>query len=164
MALDYSLVLLVNVVSPPDGLCGGHLPAELPPAISERAKRLRSDCRAITKLVPAKIKVRPVILTGQAAPDRGPGGQEKVDLIIIATHGQTGRALGQSPKNHGLTSRPVLIIPSPPKSVEPGLGWKSENCRGGSSPVNTVTPGVGGTGTFQAVQGFDRGTFETEDR
>lgn len=124
MALDYSSeLLLVNVVEPiptvsaADTFPLNYLQQYLSEAESVSRKRLQE---LITKLVPAKIKVRPVILTGQAAFQIVDlADKKKVDLIVIATHGQTGLkrfVFGSvTEKILRLTSRPVLIIQSPPK-------------------------------------------------
>ena len=124
MALDYSSELLVvNVVEPiptvsaADTFPLNYLRQYLSEAESVSKKRLQE---LITKLVPAKIKVHPVILTGQAALQIVDlADKKKVDLIIIATHGQTGLkrfVFGSvTEKILRLTSRPVLIIQSPPK-------------------------------------------------
>ena len=124
MALDYSSELLVvNVVEPiptvsaADTFPLNYLRQYLSEAESVSKKQLQE---LITKLVPAKIKVRPVILTGQAALQIVDlADKTKVDLIIIATHGQTGwkRFVFGSVTERilKLTSRPVLIIQTPPK-------------------------------------------------
>jgi universal stress protein A len=125
MALDYSSELLVvNVVEPiptvsaADTFPLNYLRQYLSEAESISKKRLQE---LITKLVPAQIKVRPVILTGQAALRTVDLADKlKVDLIIIATHGQTGwkRFVFGSVTERilRLTSRPVLIIQTPPKT------------------------------------------------
>ena len=125
MALDYSSELLVvNVVEPiptvsaADTFPLNYLRQYLSEAESVSKKRLQE---LITKLVPAQIKVRPVILTGQAALRIVDLADKlKVDLIIIATHGQTGwkRFVFGSVTERilRLTSRPVLIIQTPPKT------------------------------------------------
>ena len=124
MALDYSSELLVvNVVEPiptvsaADTFPLNYLQQYLSEAESAAKKRLKE---LVTKVVPAEIKVRPLILTGQAAHQIVDlADKKKVDLFVIATHGQTGLkrlVFGSvTEKILKLTSRPVLIIQSPPK-------------------------------------------------
>ena len=124
MAGDYSSELLVvNVVEPiPTVSAAGrfplnHLQQYLSEAESDSKKRLKE---LVAKVVPAKIKVRPIILTGQAAQQIVDlADKKKVDLIVIATLGQTGlkRLLFGSVAERvlKLTSLPVLIIRTSPK-------------------------------------------------
>ena len=124
MAIDYSSELLVvNVVEPiptisaadtfPLNTLGQYL-SEAESASKKRLKEL------VAKVVPAKIKVRPLILTGQAALQIVDlADKKKVDLMVIATHGQTGLkrwVFGSvTERVLKLTSRPVLIIQTLPK-------------------------------------------------
>ena len=124
MAMDYSSELLVvNVVEPiptisaadtfPLNTLGQYL-SEAESASKKRLKEL------VAKVVPAKIKVRPLILTGQAALQIVDLADKKeVDLMVIATHGQTGLkrwVFGSvTERVLKLTSRPVLIIQTSPK-------------------------------------------------
>ena len=124
MALDYSSELLVvNVVEPiptistADTFPLNYLRQYLNEAESVSKKRLKE---LVTKVVPAKIKVRPLTLNGQAALQIVDlADKKKVDLIVIATQGQTGlkRLVFGSVTDRvlKLTSRPVLIIQTPLK-------------------------------------------------
>jgi universal stress protein A len=124
LALDYSSELLVvNVVEPiptisaADTFPLNYLRQYLSEAETASKKRLKE---LVTKVVPAKIKVRPLVLTGQAAIQIVDLADKKeVDLIVIATQGQTGLkrlVFGSvAEKVIKLTSRPVLIIQTSPK-------------------------------------------------
>jgi universal stress protein A len=124
LALDYSSELLVvNVVEPiptisaADTFPLNYLRQYLTEAENASKKRLKE---LVTKVVPAKIKVRPLVLTGQAAIQIVDLADKKeVDLIVIATQGQTGLkrwVFGSvAEKVIKLTSRPVLIIQASPK-------------------------------------------------
>jgi universal stress protein A len=124
MARDYSSELfVVNVVEPiPTVSAAGRFPLNylqqyLREAENESGQRLKE---LIARVVPAKIKVRPLTLTGQAAQQIVDlADQKKVDLIVIATHGQTGlkRWVFGSVAERVLkvTRLPVLIIQASPK-------------------------------------------------
>ncbi len=124
MALDYSSELLVvNVVEPiptisaADTFPLNYLRQYLDEAESGSKRQLKE---LVAKVVPAKVKVRPLTLTGQAALQIVDLADKKaVDLIVIATQGQTGlkRLVFGSVTERvlKLTSRPVLIIQTPPK-------------------------------------------------
>jgi nucleotide-binding universal stress UspA family protein len=124
LAVDYSSELLVvNVVEPiPTVSEAGTFPLStlqqyLHEAESAARKRLKE---LVTKVVPAGIKVRPLTLTGQAALQIVDlADKRKVDLIVLATHGQTGLkrwVFGSvAERVLKLTSRPVLIIRSSSK-------------------------------------------------
>jgi nucleotide-binding universal stress UspA family protein len=124
MAVDYSSELLVvNVVEPiptvsaADTFPMTYLKQYLSEAESAAKSRL---AELVKKVVPPGIKVRPLILTGQAALGIvNLADKNKVDLIVIATHGQTGlkRLVFGSVTDRviKLTSRPVMIIQTPPK-------------------------------------------------
>jgi universal stress protein A len=124
LALDYSSELLVvNVVEPiptisaADTFPLNYLRQYLTEAENASKKQLKE---LVTKVVPAKIKVRPLVLTGQAAIQIVDLADKKeVDLIVIATQGQTGLkrwVFGSvAEKVIKLTSRPVLIIQASPK-------------------------------------------------
>jgi nucleotide-binding universal stress UspA family protein len=124
LAMDYSAELLVvNVVEPIPTVSASdtfpltYLQQYLREAESAAQKRLKE---LVTKVVPAKIKVHPLILTGQAALQIVDlADKKKVDLLVIATHGQTGLkrwVFGSvTEKIIKLTSRPVLIIQASPK-------------------------------------------------
>jgi nucleotide-binding universal stress UspA family protein len=119
LAMDYSSELLVvNVVEPiptisaADTFPLNYLRQYLSEAENASKKRLKE---LVTKVVPAKIKVRPLVLTGQAAMQIVDLADKKeVDLIVIATQGQTGlkRLVFGSVAERvlKLTSRPVLVI------------------------------------------------------
>ncbi len=124
MALDYSSELLVvNIVEPiptisaADSFPLNYLRQYLDEAESASKRQLKE---LVAKVVPAQVKVRPLTLTGQAALQIVDLADKKaVDLIVIATHGQTGlkRLVFGSVTDRvlKLTSRPVLIIQTPPK-------------------------------------------------
>jgi nucleotide-binding universal stress UspA family protein len=124
LALDYSSELLVvNVVEPiptvsgADSLPLNYLQQYLRGVESAAKQRLKE---LVAKVVPAKIKVHPLILTGQAALQIVDLADKKqVDLMVIATHGQTGLkrwVFGSvTERVLKLTSRPVLIIQASPK-------------------------------------------------
>jgi universal stress protein A len=124
LALDYSSELLVvNVVEPIPTISAAntspltYLRQYLSEAENASKKRLKE---LVTKVVPAKIKIRPLVLTGQAAIQIVDLADKKeVDLIVIATQGQTGLkrlVFGSvAEKVIKLTSRPVLIIQTSPK-------------------------------------------------
>jgi nucleotide-binding universal stress UspA family protein len=124
LALDYSSELLVvNVVEPIPTISAAntspltYLQQYLSEAENASKKRLKE---LVTKVVPAKIKIRPLVLTGQAAIQIVDLADKKeVDLIVIATQGQTGLkrwVFGSvAEKVIKLTSRPVLIIQTSPK-------------------------------------------------
>ena len=124
MAVDYSAELLVvNVVEPiptvsgTDALPLNYLQQYLRETENAAKKRLKE---LVAKVVPAEIKVRPLVLTGQAAQQIVDLADKKmVDLMVIATHGQTGLkrwVFGSvTERVLKLTSRPVLIIQASPK-------------------------------------------------
>ena len=124
MARDYSSELLVvNVVEPiPTVSAAGRFPLN---HLRQYLQEVEKDSTArlkelVAKAVPAKIKVRPLIVTGQAALQIVDlAEKKKVDLIVIATHGQTGLkrwVFGSvAERVLKLTSLPVLVIQTSPK-------------------------------------------------
>ena len=119
LAGDYSAELLVAHVVEclPPLLAGGNDPVA---QFEARCRQMEGDARErleqlVKKGMPAKIKVRTLVKTGQAAVQLLEWAEQyQADLVVIATHGLTGwrQALLGSVTERiiRLTTRPVWII------------------------------------------------------